>query len=171
MNSLSLIANILSLGLFLASSPFSPRGTIIFWCCFLLMSPGCVRAHTAAKPPNSRVWFVVWLGWCMLSVCVDECLRVRRSRWVVHMLRSEAPLRPKKLLGSVNTHCGESKHSQHAISAHRGVLGDSSNWADCEGEVCVFVCVYLRLQTCVDVKSTAVIRGVRGDGYGKYGFL
>lgn len=87
------------------------------------------------------------------------------------MLQSEAPLRPKKLLGSVNTHCGESKHSQHAISAHRGVLGDSSNWADCEGEVNVFVCVDLRLQTCVDVRSTAVISGAREDGYGKHRFL
>lgn len=47
----------------------------------------------------------------MFSVCEG----VGGSRWVVHMLRSEAPLRPKKLLGSVNTHCGESKHSQHAI--------------------------------------------------------
>lgn len=52
----------------------------------------------------------------MFSACVGKCLEAQTSRWVVHMLRSEAPLRPKKLLGSVNTHCGESKHSQHAIS-------------------------------------------------------
>lgn len=76
------------------------------------------------------------------TMCVCVCLGVRRSRWVVHMLRSEAPLRPKKLLGSVNTHCGKSKHSQHAIQAHRGVLGDSRR-TGCEGEVCMCVCVFV----------------------------
>lgn len=84
----------------------------------VLLPPSChLAALELTPPPNPKFQrFDLLFGGGDAYACVCVCLRGRRrSRWVVHMLRSEAPLRPKKLLGSVNTHCGESKHSQHAI--------------------------------------------------------
>ena len=109
--------------------------------------------------PFGRHYFPSWSQSLMKQGCTLTWFQNSTSQrfdWsfdgvggAVHMLGREAPSRPRKLLGSVNTHCGESKHPSMPSWLTEGHWRQPRDVV--QGGLCVCVCLCMHAFKCVFV--------------------